>query len=977
MTGFYAYAGSPGIGNKNNRLWINQMGDPTIRLFPVRPPRNLTATQAGSAVSLSWTNSDDTNLVGTHIYRAPSPTGPWARLTAAGSPTGATNFTDTPPSAGEWTYSVRAVKLETTGGGTYLNPSLGATVTVNTGTEVSPLAVVTTSLPKMYWQTSGTHSLTATGGNLPYTWSLVSGSLPEGVALSADGTIHGTPVKGGGIFLPTFEVKDSTGATAQATLELGVANYRILRVAASADSMVKTSASYRGYNYGMNSGIGVVKANGVAPLYTDSIGYLRFILPSLASGERLQAARLHLTFGGDSATTSNTTLTTSLLDDSGDNWIEGNLVSGTTATSLNYNNRPTTLNATVPPRTLLANFEPNGSLDLNLYEECVVTLQSDPNRIVGLTLSSNTVSSLNFCSRENPPSARPYLELEITEAPQIEVSRPAYAVANIPSGQGLVLHTTVTADPGTTLQWTKVSGPGQVTFGNPATSSTEATFSLPGYYVLALGANDGELITRQFFPIHVLSPGKSTRDNLVLHYRMEETTGASVFDSAPDGAAHTGTINNVAGTTWQTTSRRFAGVLNVASAARYIATPDQASLDNTTSLSVAVWVNPTATSLDANRRGLISKRTNDNNQEAYTMYVQGGRVYVRFSGDNFTISTTNPVLTAGNWTHLAAVYDGALAGTAACVKIYVNGAAVATAGGIETDSSIPDSSAPLWVGHMGGNTSSYTFLGSLDEVRIYRGRALSVEDIANLLLPEGTQDAPRITINAPATPQTSGMPFALSSNVQDDGLPGSNPISLQWSALAGPTVTFNTPALSSTVATASGIGEARLRLTADDGAVATFAQAVVQVNASSRSYASWHEGIEWPPGADTTPSGDPDSDGLGNQMEYSAGSDPLAHDSATHRPTISLEDRHLVFTFTRNPDAPDLIYRIEACSDLTSGNWTTIAQSTNGDTTEDIGGGTLSIEEDALGEVLRVTVKDAESIDDHSRRFLRLSVKTE
>ncbi|MBV9923928.1 MAG: PKD domain-containing protein, partial [Acidobacteria bacterium] len=41
-----------------------------------------------------------------------------------------------------------------------------------------------------------------------------------------------------------------------------------------------------------------------------------------------------------------------------------------------------------------------------------------------------------------------------------------------------------------TLQWTKVSGPGAVTFANPATLSTAASFGAPGVYVLRFSAGD-------------------------------------------------------------------------------------------------------------------------------------------------------------------------------------------------------------------------------------------------------------------------------------------------------------------------------------------------------------------------------------------------------------------------------------------------------------------------------------------------------
>lgn len=63
----------------------------------------------------------------------------------------------------------------------------------------------------------------------------------------------------------------------------------------------------------------------------------------------------------------------------------------------------------------------------------------------------------------------------------------------------IAIHATVTDDgqpnpPGaTTYQWSQLSGPGTVTFGNATNLDTTATFSLPGVYVLRLTADDGEV----------------------------------------------------------------------------------------------------------------------------------------------------------------------------------------------------------------------------------------------------------------------------------------------------------------------------------------------------------------------------------------------------------------------------------------------------------------------------------------------------
>jgi len=108
------------------------LGDPTLRLHPVLPPSNVTATQSGAQVTLNWTVSADTALQGYHVYRAPTAAGPFTRLTPT-TPVAPTTFTDNAPTNGS-VYMVRAIKLETSGSGTYLNPSQGIFAVVDGST---------------------------------------------------------------------------------------------------------------------------------------------------------------------------------------------------------------------------------------------------------------------------------------------------------------------------------------------------------------------------------------------------------------------------------------------------------------------------------------------------------------------------------------------------------------------------------------------------------------------------------------------------------------------------------------------------------------------------------------------------------------------------------------------------------------------------------------------------------------------------
>src|SRR5271170_6873835 len=66
----------------------------------------------------------------------------------------------------------------------YLSGCAGVT-TPNSGHTSNGLAVTLTSLPSAKVQTNYSASLTASGGILPYTWTVTTGNLPAGLALNS------------------------------------------------------------------------------------------------------------------------------------------------------------------------------------------------------------------------------------------------------------------------------------------------------------------------------------------------------------------------------------------------------------------------------------------------------------------------------------------------------------------------------------------------------------------------------------------------------------------------------------------------------------------------------------------------------------------------------------------------------------------------------------------------------------------------
>ncbi len=82
---------------------------------------------------------------------------------------------------------------------TVFNPSPGGGTSNSLSfsvTAVEPLALQTFRLPDAAPGKKYEYSLQASGGIAPYSWSLAGGSLPDGLSLSAEGLISGTPSVG-------------------------------------------------------------------------------------------------------------------------------------------------------------------------------------------------------------------------------------------------------------------------------------------------------------------------------------------------------------------------------------------------------------------------------------------------------------------------------------------------------------------------------------------------------------------------------------------------------------------------------------------------------------------------------------------------------------------------------------------------------------------------------------------------------------
>lgn len=106
-----------------------------------------------------------------------------------------------------------------------------------------PLSISTSSLDDGYQGRIYNRRLSATGGITPYSWSIISGSLPDGLALnSVTGVITGKP-NTTGCSTVTFQVRDASNTTASKTITLNVKTPFEIKTTTLADGYAATTYS--------------------------------------------------------------------------------------------------------------------------------------------------------------------------------------------------------------------------------------------------------------------------------------------------------------------------------------------------------------------------------------------------------------------------------------------------------------------------------------------------------------------------------------------------------------------------------------------------------------------------------------------------------------------------------------------------------------------------------------------------------------
>ena len=174
----------PEISDLNNvgasNTWFDALGGQLQLVTSVLPPAQAGATYCAELVAAGGNGAYDWSVVsGSQLP---------AGLELVRQSARSTLLCGAPTQVGTWAFS-----LQVESGGELAVGSLSLEVSRS----AMPLSIASAEVPTAAFNEPYVANLVAVGGQAPYAWSLLSGKLPTGLALTQDGSVRGTPVADG------------------------------------------------------------------------------------------------------------------------------------------------------------------------------------------------------------------------------------------------------------------------------------------------------------------------------------------------------------------------------------------------------------------------------------------------------------------------------------------------------------------------------------------------------------------------------------------------------------------------------------------------------------------------------------------------------------------------------------------------------------------------------------------------------------
>lgn len=277
-----------------------------------------------------------------------------------------------------------------------------------------------------------------------------------------------------------------------------------------------------------------------------------------------------------------------------------------------------------------------------------------------------------------------------------------------------------------TTTWSKVSGPGTVTFGDANAVDTTAQFSVEGTYVLQLLADDSALQNTDTVTVTV-NPEAGNGEipaGYIGYWKFDDNTN--------DESAN---ANNV-----QLNGAIYDAAGHNGSALSFNGTSDSATIPHLNAynfggngdFTIGFWMKKNSGGSDNAR--LIQKLAANG---PYVVHLNGGSVrFFRYDGVNLDGPYGSSNVTDGGWHHVSAVKEGSN------LRIYVDG-------NLEDTVTDPTSSVENTGNITLGKQSSLYFSGLMDELAMY-DRALTALEVSALMNGNGggTPTEYTLTVNS-------------------------------------------------------------------------------------------------------------------------------------------------------------------------------------------------------------------------------------
>jgi PKD repeat protein len=343
--------------------------------------------------------------------------------------------------------------------------------------------------------------------------------------------------------------------------------------------------------------------------------------------------------------------------------------------------------------------------------------------------------------------------------------------------------------PGSTLAhaWSKVSGPGTVSFSPPNQAQTTASFGVAGTYVLQFSVNDTQYAATSTTTVTVIPENQPPVVNAGADQTIELPNSVTLNGTATDDGLPQGSPLTIA---WS----KVSGPGTVT-----FGTPNQA--------------------------------------ETTATFTVAGTYVVQLSGNDTRFTITSNVTVTVIPENAAPVVS---AGPDQTIELPAN--TVTLNGTVNDDGLPPGSSLTIAWSKVSGpgivtfgtpnqavTTASFTVAGTyVLQLSANDTRFTITSNVTVTVIPENT--APVVNAGPNQTIQLPTNTVTLNGTATDDGLPPGSTLTVNWSKVSGPgTVTFGDATQAVTTATFSEAGVYVLRLSANDTRLTTTSDATITV----------------------------------------------------------------------------------------------------------------------------------------------------